>query len=430
MIKHINPINALRGTFTVPGDKSISHRAVMLGALAEGETHITGFLTGEDCRCTIACFRQMGVGMTESGTAVTVQGVGLRGLRPPTDVLDVGNSGTTVRLMAGILAWQNFTAVVTGDASIQKRPMNRVIAPLSQMGAVIEGRAEAGDIYAPLTITGRPLRGIQYATPVASAQVKSAILLASLQAEGETAVTEPAPSRDHTEIMLNHFGGNITRNEAQILSRPIKKLTARPVAVPGDISSAAFLIVAAAILKDSDVTIKEVNVNPTRTGVIDVLRQMGADIAIGNVREQGGEAVADVRVRHAKLRGTTIAGAIIPRLIDEIPVLAVAAAFAEGTTVVADAAELMVKESNRIATMCAELAKMGVAATPTADGMHIAGGKPPHGAAVNSYGDHRVAMSLCVAGLCAEYGETVIHNAACVDVSFPGFFELIRACSY
>ena len=426
MNKIIQPKQSLRGTIRVPGDKSISHRAVMFGALAEGTTEITGFLDGEDCRSTIACFRKLGIRVTQNGETVTVAGKGLRGFSAPTEVLDVGNSGTTMRLMSGILAAQPFDCEMTGDASICKRPMGRVITPLGQMGADIRGKVSENT--APLLVHGQPLRGITYDMPVASAQVKSAILLAGLYAEGETTVIEPYPSRDHTERMLRLLGADVRSNGNTITIHPADKLTAQPIQVPGDISSAAFFIVAALIVPDSHLVIEGVNVNETRTGILDALLAMGADIRLLNPRVVCGEEVADIEVRTSKLRGTAIGGAMIPRMIDEIPVFAIAALFAEGETVVKGAQELKVKESNRIRTMADELGKLGAVIRETDDGMMILGGQSLVGGVTESHNDHRVAMSMAVAGLMAS-GETEIVGADCAAVSFPNFFELLTQIS-
>ena len=362
----INPCAPLRGEITVPGDKSISHRAVMLGALASGTTHITGFLMGEDCLSTIDCFRKMGVSIDVSDKEVVVEGVGLHGLTAPKSELYTGNSGTTTRLLSGILAGQSFTSTMNGDASIQKRPMGRVMKPLREMGASIEGR---DDNFCPLTMHPSELHGIEYRLPVASAQLKSAILLAGLYAEGQTTVIEPAPSRDHTERMFRALGVEIETNGNVITLEPPEDLHAVDIAVPADISSAAFF--AGAIVPGSELTIRNVGVNPTRTGILDVLRSMGADITESNFRDDA-EPVCDLTVRHSRLHGTEIGGAIIPRLIDELPVIAVAAAFAEGETVIRDAQELKVKESNRIAAMVAELTKAGVDVEETDDGISSA----------------------------------------------------------
>lgn len=414
------PSGPLRGCITVPGDKSISHRAVMLGALASGDTRITGFLMGEDCLSTIDCFRKMGVEIEINDTEVVVHGVGLHGLSEPEGPLYTGNSGTTTRLICGILAGQPFTVTVSGDASIQKRPMGRVIGPLREMGARIHGR---DDNFCPLTLYPSELYGMEYTLPVASAQLKSAILLAGLYAEGQTTVIEPTPSRDHTERMFRALGVEIETNGNVITLDPPEDLHAIDIAVPGDISSAAFFLAAGAIVPRSELTIRNVGVNPTRTGVIDVLRAMGADITESNHLD-GAEPVCDLTVRHSALHGTEIGGAIIPRLIDELPVIAVAAAFAKGTTVIRDAAELKVKESNRIAAMVTELAKAGVDIEETADGMIIRGGQTVHGADFATYGDHRIAMSLAVLALAAD-GASRIADPEVVSISYPGFFDTL-----
>ena len=421
MNKTIKPISSINTTITVPGDKSISHRAVMFGSLAKGDTEITGFLTGDDCMSTISCFKKLGVDIDIDGEHIIVHGKGLHGLCAPSEMLDVGNSGTTIRLISGILAAQPFDTTLNGDASIQKRPMKRVINPLTEMGAHIES---TNDGYAPLTIHGRKLHAIEYTMPVASAQVKSSILLASLFAEGETVINEPVASRDHTEIMLNYFGADITNTDGKIVSKPVKELYGKPVQVPGDISSAAFFMVAGLIVPDSHIIIKNVGINPTRTGIIDALKAMGGDINILNERSAGGEAVADIEVKTSKLKATTLSGEIIPRMIDEIPVFTIAALHAEGTTTVKDAQELKVKESNRIATMAQELKKMGVDITETDDGMIIPGKQALKGAVTESHLDHRVAMSIAIAALTAE-GDTTINNADCVAISFPDFYEIL-----
>lgn len=422
MNKTIHPKTGLKGSIKIPGDKSISHRAVMFGSIAKGDTHITGFLPGDDCMSTIGCFRNLGIDIEADGENVTVHGKGLRGLSAPKAQLDVGNSGTTIRLISGILAAQNFDTVLNGDASIQKRPMKRIIKPLSLMGADIKS---TNDGYAPLTVHGKKLKAIEYTMPVASAQVKSSILLASLFAEGTTVINEPVASRNHTEIMLNHFGADIKNTKGVITSTPVKELYAKDLNVPGDISSAAFFMVAGLVVPNSHIIIENVGINPTRTGIIDALKAMGGNIAILNERESGGEAVADIEVKTSKLNATTLSGDIIPRMIDEIPVFAVAALCAEGTTYVKDAQELKVKESNRIATMAAELGKMGVKITETDDGMIIEGNQKLKGAEVYSHLDHRVAMSCAVAGLVAD-GDTIITEGDCVGISFPNFYELLN----
>jgi 3-phosphoshikimate 1-carboxyvinyltransferase len=421
----IEPATSLRGATAVPGDKSISHRSVMFGALAEGVTHVTGFLPGADCLSTVNCFRKLGVTVEQvSATELKVHGVGLYGLQEPGDVLDVGNSGTTMRLLLGILAGQPFHATLTGDASIRRRPMGRVTVPLREMGAKIDGREEGR--LAPLSVRGGGLKAIRYDSPVASAQIKSAVLLAGLFADGKTSVREPEPSRDHTERMLRAFGVDVQERDGLITVTGGSRLTATAIEVPGDISSAAFLLVAAAILPGSDVTIRGVGVNPTRTGILDVLREMGAEIELLKERESGGEPIADIRVQGGELRAVTVGGATIPRLIDEIPVLAVAATQAVGVTEIRDAKELKVKESNRIATTAAELRKFGAKVEELEDGLRIIGRTPLSGGAViETYHDHRIAMAMAVAALAAD-GPTTIRDWEAVDVSFPGFELLLQ----
>ena len=420
----IKPSGKLRGEITVPGDKSISHRSVMLGSIAKGDTRISGFLTGEDCLSTIDCFKKLGIDIEVNGTDVTVHGKGLKGLSAPAETLDVGNSGTTLRLMSGILSAQPFTTRLTGDSSIQKRPMGRVASPLGLMGAKITSENEK--MTAPLTIDGQKLHGIDYTLPVASAQVKSALILAGLYADGETRITEPEATRDHTEIMLNYLGADIRKEGDTIVVRPAAELKGKDITVPGDISSAAYFIAAALISKDSEVLIKNVGVNPTRTGIITAFKAMGGNIELTNERTVCGEPVADILVRSSRLHGVVIKGAIIPKLIDEIPVIAAAACYASGETVIADAAELRVKESDRIKTMAAELGRMGATVIQTDDGMVILGGIPLHGAVCESYNDHRVAMSVAVAALGAK-GETQIKDCGCVDISFPGYFDALMS---
>lgn len=418
----IQPCGPLRGNITVPGDKSISHRAIMLGALANGTTHITGFLMGDDCLSTIDCFRKMGVQIEITDNEVIVEGVGLHGLCEPEETLYTGNSGTTTRLLCGILAGQPFTATLNGDASIQKRPMGRIIKPLREMGASIEGK---NDNYCPLTLYPSELHGIEYRLPVASAQLKSAILLAGLYAEGQTTVIEPAPSRDHTERMFRALGVEIETEGNVITLDPPEDLHAVDIAVPGDISSAAFFLVAGAIVPGSELTIRNVGVNQTRTGILDVLRDMGADITESNFRDDA-EPVCDLTVRYSRLHGVEIGGSIIPRLIDELPVIAVAAAFAEGETVIRDAQELKVKESNRIAAMVTELSRAGVDVEETDDGMIIRGGKTPCGASFQTYKDHRIAMSLAVLALAAQTASR-INDPEVVSISYPDFFDTLKA---
>lgn len=419
----IRQAQRITGEISVPGDKSISHRAVMLGALAEGTTRISGFLQGADCLSTISCFRRMGIEIERDGDEVTVYGKGWFGLTEPEQGLDVGNSGTTIRLMSGILATQPFHCVVEGDESIARRPMRRVVAPLREMGAKIDGRKNGE--YTPLSIRGGGLKGIAYHSPVASAQVKSAILLAGLQAEGTTSVTEPHLSRDHTERMLQAFGVKVQRDGLTVSVQGGQMLRGRTIQVPGDISSAAFLIAAVMMVPDSSLIIRNVGINPTRTGIIDAVRAMGGSIELTNERLVNEEPVADILVKHSVLTGATIEGELIPRLIDEIPVIAVMATQAQGRTVIRDAQELRVKETDRIATVVSELTKFGAKVTPTEDGMIIEGPTKLTGAAINSQGDHRIGMSMAIAGLCA-IGETTISNAEAINVSFPGFAELLE----
>ncbi len=412
----IQKIKKAIGQIKVPGDKSISHRAVMLGSLANGVTEISGFLKGADCLSTIDCFRKMGIDIDINGENVTVHGNGLRGLKKPDEMLYTGNSGTTTRLLCGILAGQNFDTSITGDASIQKRPMGRVVKPLSMMGAKIENE------YCPLYITGTKLHGIDYKMPVASAQVKTAIILAGLYADGETVIHEIEKSRDHTELMLSAMGADLTVDNLDITVKPTNDLTAVNVDVPGDISSAAFFLVLGAIMPNSQITVTNVGVNPTRTGIIDVLKAMGADITLENIHTSAGETVADITVRSSSLKGTIVGGDIIPRLIDELPIIAVAAVFADGQTVIKDAQELKVKETNRIRAVVDEFNKCGIDITETDDGMIINGGKSIHGADFKTYGDHRMAMSLTVLAQLAD-GESTLDDSDCACVSYPTFFD-------
>lgn len=415
-----NKANGLSGELTVPGDKSISHRSIMLGSIAKGTTAIRGFLQGADCLSSIACFRKMGVEIQNDGDLVTVKGLGLRGLKAPTDTLDVGNSGTTTRLMSGILAAQNFSCRVNGDASIQKRPMKRIMLPLSMMGANIT--SELGNDCAPLRITGSNLHGIAYDSPVASAQVKSAILFAGLYADGVTSVTEPAVSRNHTELMFESFGVDIKTEGRTATVHPASELYAQEIEVPGDISSAAYFIAAGLITPNSEITIKNVGINPTRDGILRVCEMMGANVKLEAKGGGVGEPIADITVSTTTLHGCEIGGNIIPTLIDEIPIIAIMAATAEGDTIIKDAAELKVKESNRIDVMVSNLSAMGASIEATDDGMIIHGGKPLHGAAIDSKLDHRIAMSFAVASLIAD-GETEILGSECVDISYPTFYR-------
>ncbi len=421
MRQQIMPSKGLRGTLTIPGDKSISHRSIMFGSLAEGDTEITGFLYGDDCLSTVGAFRSMGIAIDVTEEKIVVHGKGLHGLEEPENYIDVGNSGTTIRLISGILAGQAFNTVLTGDASIRKRPMGRVIRPLSQMGARIIGRQ--GNTLAPLAIEGTRLQAICYQSPVASAQVKSAVLLAGLYADGWTEVVEPSLSRNHTELMLRSFGAEVecAGNRARVKGHP--RLLGQRIEVPGDISSAAYLLVAGSVIAGSEIELKNVGLNPTRTGILDVLLDMGADLTIGNQRESGGELMGDIVVRSAKLHGTTIAGDLIPRLVDEIPVLAVAAACADGVTEIHDAQELKVKESNRLETIAQGLRAFGCDITVLEDGLRIVGGKPlAAGAVCDSFGDHRIAMSMTIAALAAE-GAADIDGFEAVSVSWPSFWS-------
>lgn len=423
----VHSSRGLKGTITPPGDKSLSHRAVMFAAIAGGETEINGFLAGEDTLNTARAMTMLGIPIEGMGTErLVVRGKGLHGLSEPADALDLGNSGTGLRLLAGLLAGQDFFSVLTGDQYLRKRPMARIVDPLRSMGAVIDGRA--GGKFAPLAIRGggKKIRPIEYASPVASAQVKSAVLLCGLSAEGVTSVTEPSKSRDHTERMLRFFGVEVQEQGLRVSLKGGQGLRSPgALDVPADLSSAAFFLVAACIVPGSDITVRNVGVNPTRTGIIDILSEMGADIMLENRREQAGEPVADIRVRHRKLRAVRIGGGVVPRAIDELPVLSVAASCAEGTTVIADAAELRVKESDRISAMAAELRKLGVSVTERPDGMEITGRDVLDGAPCESHGDHRIAMSLAVAGLAAR-GETIIRDTEWIETSFPGFERMLK----
>ena len=421
----------MRGELTVPGDKSISHRAVMLGSIAQGTTEITNFLKGADCLSTIRCFRQMGVSIEEKPDCILVHGRGLRGLTAPDGTLNTGNSGTTTRLMSGILAGQRFSSLLSGDDSLNSRPMKRIMDPLGQMGARIT--SVNGNGCAPLSIQPGDLHGIAYTSPVASAQVKSAILLAGLYADGETSVTEPVLSRNHTELMLQNFGAYVMTalhpgGSATAYVEPCQELYGQQVYVPGDISSAAYFIAAALLTPGSELLIKNVGTNFTRAGFLKVCEAMGADVTLVNKTIEGGEPRADILARNSSLKGTVIEGELIPTLIDEIPILAVMAALAEGTTVIRDAAELKVKETNRIDTVTAGLAAMGAHVTPTEDGMIIEGGSHLTGARIQSHLDHRIAMAFTVAGLAAQ-GETFIEDSQCVDVSYPEFFQTLEQLS-
>ena len=418
---NVAPGGALTGRIRVPGDKSISHRSIMLGSLAEGVTHVSGFLEGEDSLATLKAFKAMGVKIEGPDNGkVVIHGVGMHGLKAPQGALDLGNSGTSIRLMSGLLAGQGFEVEMIGDSSLSKRPMRRVTDPLAQMGAVIEATEKGTP---PLRVKpGNKLKAINYTLPMASAQVKSCLLLAGLYAEGTTCVTEPAPTRDHTERMLTGFGYTVERNGATACVAGGGKLVATDIDVPADISSAAFFMVGAAIAPGSDVVLEHVGVNPTRTGIIDILRLMGADISLENEHEVGGEPVADIRIRASKLKGIRIPEELVPLAIDEFPAIFVAAACAEGETVLTGAEELRVKESDRIQAMADGLVLMGIDAKPTADGIVIQGGAMG-GATIESHDDHRIAMSFAMAALRAS-GPVAINECANVRTSFPGFVEL------
>ncbi|GLI37185.1 3-phosphoshikimate 1-carboxyvinyltransferase [Geobacter hydrogenophilus] len=419
----VRPAKGIRGEITVPGDKSISHRSIMLGSIARGETTVRGFLRGEDNIATLNAFRAMGVVIDDDGETLRIAGKGLRGLAEPTDVLDCGNSGTSMRLLTGLLAPQRFYSVLSGDQYLRRRPMRRVVEPLSRMGACIHGR-EGGE-KAPLAIVGRDLKGISYTSSVASAQVKSALMLAGLYAEGETRVTEPHLSRDHSERMFRHFGADIENGPAGVVVRGGRELEGRDIIVPGDISSAAFFMVAALIVPGSELLIRGVGVNPTRTGIIDILTAMGGSLELLDQREVSGEPVADILVRSSRLKGIEIAGEVVPRAIDEFPVICVAAAVAEGRTVVREARELRVKETDRIAAMATNLRAVGVTVTETEDGMDIEGAEQIAAGTVESFGDHRIAMSMLIAGLTAV-GDITVTDTECIGTSFPTFFPLLE----
>ena len=417
-------IQGLKGTVSVPGDKSISHRCIMFGSIANGTTEIHNFLKGADCLATIRCFQSMGINIEETDHTITVHGKGLHGLSAPLNILDVGNSGTTTRLLSGILAGQKFESKLSGDESLNSRPMKRIIEPLTMMGANISSILRNG--CAPLYIAPGNLHGIHYDSPVSSAQVKSCILLAGLYAEGETSVTEPSLSRNHTELMLKEFGADIrtlhslSGTEATAYIKPYPKLYGQKIVVPGDISSAAYFIAAGLIVPDSEILIEHVGINPTRSGILKVCEDMGGDITLLNESEAG-EKIADILVRTSSLHGITIEGDIIPTLIDEIPIIAVMAAVADGTTVIKDAAELKVKETDRIETVTDNLKAMGCNVTPTEDGMIITGGTL-HGASIHTLLDHRIAMAFSIAALVAD-GTTKILGSKCVDVSYPTFYD-------
>lgn len=430
-VKEIKAMGALKGEVQIPGDKSISHRAVMLGSIARGATEISHFLSGADCLSTIHCFQKMGIEIEQSKDLVLVHGRGLRGLKAPQGILDTGNSGTTTRLICGILSGQNFSSVLSGDDSLNSRPMKRIMDPLNQMGARITSIQDNN--CAPLRIEPGTLHGIRYVSPVASAQVKSSVLLAGLYADSPVSVTEPVLSRNHTELMLGSFGADISSElhadgSATASVSPCAELYGQKIQVPGDISSAAYFIAAGLLVPGSRLLVKNVGINPTRAGFLEICRKMGADIGYLNRQSQGGEETADLLVTSKPLTGTVIEGAVIPSLIDEIPILAVMAAFAEGTTVIRDAAELKVKETNRIQTVTENLLAMGAEIIPTEDGMIIHGTGALKGTQIQSHLDHRIAMAFSVAALAAE-GTTTILDSQCVDVSYPGFFAQLMDLS-
>lgn len=430
-VRTICPVKGLKGEVTIPGDKSISHRSIMLGSIALGTTEITHFLEGADCLSTIDCFRRMGVEIERKPSCILVHGKGLRGLSAPASTLNVGNSGTTTRLISGILSGQNFATTLSGDDSLNSRPMKRIMTPLNTMGAHIRSLNDNG--CAPLHIRPGALHGIHYQSPVASAQVKSAVLLAGLYADSPTSVTEPALSRNHTELMLQGFGAYVatdlhTDGTATAHVEPCKELYGQQICVPGDISSAAYFIAAALLVPGSELLVKNVGTNFTRAGFLKVCKAMGADIETVSQTIEGGESRADLLVRYSHLKGTVIEGDIIPTLIDEIPMIAIMAAFADGQTVIRDAAELKVKETNRIDTVTAGLKAMGADITPTDDGMIIEGTGHLNGASIQSYLDHRIAMAFSVAGLASD-GETQIVDSQCVDVSYPEFYATLNSVS-
>ena len=416
-------VNSLKGEVSIPGDKSISHRAVMFGSLAEGTTEVTNFLQGADCLSTISCFRKLGIEIENTSQRILIHGKGLHGLTEPSDTLDTGNSGTTTRLISGILAGQRFTTILNGVASIQTRPMKRIITPLSMMGADITSLK--GNDCAPLRICGGQLHGITYKSPVASAQVKSCVLLAGLYADAPTSVTEPILSRNHTELMLAGFGAHVASSGTTATIEPEPDLNGMKIEVPGDISSAAYFLAAGLMIPNSEILIKNVGINPTRDGILRVAKEMGGDITILNEKNSGGEPTCDLLVRSSSLKGVTIGGEIIPTLIDEIPMIAVMACFAEGITTIKDAQELKVKESNRIDTVVTNLKAMGAHIEATDDGMIIDGGYPLHGAVIDSHLDHRIAMSFAIGALGAD-GETRIEGADCVKISYPEFYQILE----
>lgn len=417
-------IKRLKGKITIPGDKSISHRSVMFGAIAHGETKVSNFLPGEDCLSTISCFRKLGVTIEENDGQLRIIGKGFEGLTEPNEVLDVGNSGTTIRLLMGILAGRPFFSSLVGDESIGKRPMTRVTNPLKDMGAKIDGRKNGS--FTPVSIRGGGLKPIKYELPVASAQVKSAIILAGLQADGQSIIVEPEETRDHTERMIVKFGGEIHKDNQEIFVKGGQKLTAATIQVPGDISSAAFFLVAGAVIPESEIVLKNVGLNPTRTGIIEVMNKMGADLEIVQTEESSFEPFGDIIIKTSNLKGTVIEGDLIPKLIDEIPIIALLATQAEGTTIIKDAEELKVKETNRIDTVVQELKTLGANIEATDDGMIIHGKSKLNGGTVSSHGDHRIGMMLAIAALLCE-DEAELENPDAISVSYPNFFTHLNS---
>lgn len=417
-------VKQLHGTLSVPGDKSISHRSVMFGAIANGETRVKNFLLGDDCLSTISCFRSLGVPIEQTEDEIIIKGNGLDGLTESNEILDVGNSGTTIRLLMGILAGRPFHSVLTGDHSIAKRPMTRVTVPLSLMGADIRGRKNGE--FTPISLTGNRLKAIEYTLPIASAQVKSALLFAGLQADGTTVILEPAKTRDHTERMIRQFGGVVETDDLSVKIKGGQTLTGTNITVPGDISSAAFFLVAGAITDRSEITLKNVGLNPTRSGIIDVMKDMGASILVDGRDDSAVEPMGDLVVSSSSLRGTIIEGDMIPRLIDEIPIIALLATQAEGETIIKDAHELKVKETNRIDTVVNELKKLGAMIEATDDGMIIKGRTQLNGGKVSSHGDHRIGMMLAIAALvCSE--PVYLEDAKAISVSYPNFFNHLES---
>jgi 3-phosphoshikimate 1-carboxyvinyltransferase len=417
-------MKGLKGMIDIPGDKSISHRSVMFGSIAQGVTRVTNFLPGDDCLSTISCFRKLGVVIEENENELIIYGNGFDGLKEPDEILDVGNSGTTIRLLLGILAGRPFFSSIIGDHSIGKRPMTRVTEPLRSMGAQIDGRNNGE--FTPLSIRGGHLNPIHYNMPVASAQVKSALILAGLQAEGETIIIEKAESRDHTERMIRKFGGEVYKNDREITIKGGQRLSASDILVPGDISSAAFFLVAAAIVPNSEIVLKNVGLNPTRTGIIEIMNKMGANLEISQNEADSFEPAGDITVKTSSLRGTVVEGDVIPRLIDEIPIIALLATQAEGTTIIKDASELKVKETNRIDTVVQELTKLGASIEATDDGMIIHGGTTLTGGKVSSHGDHRIGMMLAIASLLSKE-KVELENPDAISVSYPNFFDHLNS---